>query len=229
MTFHRSRRIAFDVFLSLFTILTTAFSVPTAGAQSTLHESVLTLEFWTERDHIIHPEGSPEERLLRELQYVVSGMVYGYRFTYTPSFRDRVVEERFTLEPVATIPWGDSPVSTVDVEDRGTTVYGQFLYALNDRQRLLRSRWDSAMIPDSTGRGSGDIMRGFTGKTEAIQEAVRLAVRTYLQGQTRNRPREVSGTLLLEEAPHIFVDEGRYVARVDIRLLVEAFQEYEAF
>jgi len=200
-----------------------------AFAQTPFQESQFSLEFWTERDRILHPEGSAEERLLTEMQYVVSGMLYGYRFSYTPSYRDREVEERFELTPVLTIPWGDPSSVTLNVADRGTVVYGQFLYRLSDDQRAVRSRWQSAIIPDADGTGNGDIMLGYTGKVNAMQEAMRVALRTYLQGQTRNRPREATGILVLSEAPRIFIDEGQYVARVRIRILMRELQEYQSF
>lgn len=203
--------------------------VSDAASQTVLHESSLTLEIWTERDRIIHPEGSPEERLLQELRYVVSGMVYGYRFAYTPSWGDRNVAERFLLEPAATIPWGDSAATTLDLADRGNTVYGQFMYNLSHRQRSLRSRWDSATVPDSSGSGSANIMDGYSGKIDAMEEAIHQALRVYLRGETRNRPREVTGAILLEEAPRVFIDEGRYVARVDIRILIDTLLPYETF
>ncbi len=199
-------------------------------AQAVSAEDTLYLELWTERDSIVHPDGAPpEERLLRELQYVVSGLLYGFFFEYTPAYRDRGVEERFLVEPVFTIPWGDAAVLTLDVVDLGNTVYGQFLYQLNRDQVSRRERWQTVSIPDASGTGTAPIEGGYEAKVAAVEDALRIAVRRHLQSRVRNRPRQARGVAVLETAPRVFVDQGRYIAEVRTRLIVDEIDAYTVF
>ena len=48
-----------------------------------------------------------EKDVLEVGRVLVSGMIYGWTFTYIPSDKARQVSETFTLMPVAQVAWGN--------------------------------------------------------------------------------------------------------------------------
>ena len=83
--------------------------------------SPLSLRLWCELEPMVqeyedYPLSTEEaqRRALEEAREILSGMVYGYRFRYTPGDRVRSIEEEFLLTPVAEIRWGDPNMRVAD-------------------------------------------------------------------------------------------------------------------
>ena len=188
-------------------------------------------EFWTDRDRIIHQEGvEPEARVLMEGRYVFSGMLYGFDFRYVPSDRTRQVEEEFSLEPVAQIPWGDPSLRVVSTRRRGDGAFvARLRYDMAPFQRSRYEAWRSNVVDPAAGEGRGELLSGLDGKMSAIEEAVKSAIRFRARQRTYNKPRLVKGRVLLEEPPRVFVKSGTYVAQVEIFLILDEMQHYTAY
>ena len=205
-----------------------------AGAHAL--DDILSLELWAETETPIQDTDeypisteTAVSRLLEETRYVVSGMIYGFRYRYQPADPRRGVQEVFELEPVSSIPWGDENLAMRNTRREESRIFVSFLYELNDYQRQLQQSWASAAIDDSSGRGEASIMQGNAGRLEAIQASIQHAVRRHLQFLTRNRPRSSQGDLILERVPRLSIESGQWVARADIRLIVGEIQSHTSY
>jgi hypothetical protein len=189
----------------------------------------ITLEIWSIDDTIIHGDRSAEERLLREAQYTLSGMIYGWNFVYTPEYADRGVTRYFALEPVAGIPWGDPRLSLRAVQGGENTLYGQIDFRLSPTDLSRLDAWNDLAVARSVGIGGAPLQQGLTGKLTAIEEAIHQAIRDYLRSVTFNRPREVVGSVILERPPRIRTVSGTYEAQVRARIHIDEIVEYRVF
>ncbi|MFW5827244.1 MAG: hypothetical protein ACOCU4_04085 [Alkalispirochaeta sp.] len=192
----------------------------------------ITLEVWAMEDRIIHPDTDAEERLLREAQYVLSGMIFGWDFVYTPEYAARGVTRYFELERVGEIAWGDPRLRLRDLRDsrnRDSAIHGQIDFALSagDVQRL--EAWRAMDTERSGGMGTAPLEEGFPGKLEAMEEAIHQAIRDYLRGTTFNRPREVVGSVLLDRPPRVRTVSGTYEAQVRVLIRIDEVVEYQVF
>ena len=189
-------------------------------------------EFWTDEDRIIHAddEEAAEVRVLMEGRYVFSGMLYGYDFRYVPSDRTRQVEEEFNLQPVAQIPWGDERLRVTSTRRRSDGAFvARMQYDMAPFQRARYEAWRSNVLTPASGAGTADLLRGFDGKISSIEEAVKQAIRNHMRGKTFNKPRVISGRILLQEPPQIGVASGEYVARVETFLIIDEVVHYTAY
>jgi hypothetical protein len=193
------------------------------------YDGVVTIEVWSDLDRIIHGESPIEERLLREVQYTLSGMIYGWEYVYTPQFPARGVERRFELTPIAGIPWGDPRLTLRNLRDDRTVLYGQVDFALSESDRARISAWRSMSTERSAGIGSAPLLQGYPSKITAIEEAIHQAIRDYLRSITFNPPREVRGRVVLERQPRIRTVSGTWEAQVRVLLVVDERIEYVAF
>ncbi|MFP4408452.1 MAG: hypothetical protein ACLFPW_08030 [Spirochaetaceae bacterium] len=189
-------------------------------------------EFWTDEDRIIHAddEEDPEVRVLMEGRHVFSGMLYGYDFRYVPSDRTRQVEEEFSLQPVARIPWGDQRLRVISTRRRPDDAFvARLRYDMAPFQRARYEAWRSNTLTPASGAGTADLLRGFDGKISSIEEAVKQAIRNHVRGKTFNKPRVITGRVLLREPPRIGVASGEYVARVETFLIIDEVVHYTAY
>lgn len=196
------------------------------------YDGTLTLEVWAIDDRIIHDDQLPEERMLREAQYTLSGMIYGWDFTYTPAYPAREVERVFQLTPIGSIRWGDPRLALRDFQDlrrRDNALYGQMDFVLSDTDRARLASWDRLETARGGGIATMPLQQGLPGKLAAIEEAVAQAIRDHLRSRTFNRPREVVGSVLLERPPRIRTVSGAYEAEVRIFIRIDEVLEYLVF
>ena len=192
-------------------------------------------EFWCRLDPVLQDAGIPltydeaASYILEEARYVFSGMIYGYSFLYTPRDNTRKIDELFQITPIAEIPWGDPGLKISQGRTEGEKFFAFIRYYLNQYQESRRTRWLSNTIPSAGARGTGDIFSGRGEKITAIEDAIREAIRSRLRMSVLNKPREISGEVLLLEAPYIIIDSGKYVATVRIKLKVNEVIPYRQF
>ncbi len=190
---------------------------------------VLNMEIWSISDRIIHGDAPVEERLLREAQYTISAMIFGFDFIYTPEYPARNVERYFSLEPVGQIPWGDTRLMLREIRDERTTLYGLIDYELSEYEKIRLRSWQNRDVERAAGHGSAPLLDGLEGKLAAVEEAVHHGLREFLRGRYINRPREVTGTVVLREPPRIRTRAGMYEAQVLLYIHIREIREYLAF
>lgn len=215
----------------LLVIATTAVSAQTPAPPAPF-DGEITLEVWAIEDQIIHPEEPAEERLLREAQYVLSGMIYGWDFVYTPEYAARGVARYFELEPLGEIAWGDPRLVLRDLRDsrnRDSSIHGQIDFALSESDMQRLRAWRAMETERSGGMARSPLQEGYPAKIEAIEEAIHQAIRDYLRGTTFNRPREVVGSVVLDRPPRVRTVSGSYEAQVRVLILIDEVVEYQVF
>ena len=216
--------------------------VPPAFGQTILNE-----EFWyeyqpeiwgwdAEKAHNPIPElktFTQEElfqRILEEARYVLSGMVYGYTFSYTPYDKSRKVEEEFLLEPYQWIQKGDPNLSVVGVRVEGARVYVRVRYGLVDFQEAWYQGLRSNVLPAVSGFGEAPFYEGSAGRMKAVQEGIKNAIREYARTVMYNKPHTLKGLVVLDAAPRMMMDSGLYKAVVNRAILrLEDVKRYRMY
>ena len=89
--------------------------------------------------------------------------------------------------------------------------------------------WASINHPTISGKGEGKIADGFDGITTAVKEAVKDAVRSYFRGTVKNKPKEITGKVLIRKEPFIGINSGRYVVQLDFFLETDRIISYTQY
>jgi hypothetical protein len=198
----------------------------------------LELEIWCELEPMIQESESyplsaeaARRRVLEEARALLSVMIYGARFSYTPADAQRRKAEQFLLTPVAELSWGDARLRITESEVREARLYARVRYDLQDFQAARRRAWQSNAIPTAAGSGRASLFASAApaGKRLSLQEALKEAVRNHLRPVLFNKPREVRGELLLWEAPRVIVDSGDYRTAVSVKLRMQEIRAYSFF
>jgi hypothetical protein len=197
----------------------------------------LMLRPWVELEPLVRidPEEYPiplekaEKKLLDEGRILVSGMVYGWSFTYTPGDTARRVSESFLLSPLSEVPWGSARFVVRETETIDKRLFARISYTLSEDEALRRAAWESNTAILSTGMGKAEIVRGPRAKTAALQDAVRDAIRLGLHTRYLNKPREITGEVVLWDDPRTTVRSGAYTTVAKVKLLVREVIPYRIF
>ncbi len=167
------------------------------------------------------------EVLLEEARWIFSGMIYGFSFFYVPGADHLEVEDQFNLEPLATISRGDPALHVESVTGDFENIRIHFTYWPDEYQKRRLSRYANTCYRAAGGRGQADIY-GEGGRTEAMVQAVKQALREDLRKFHYNRPREVRGVLTLSHPPRIVIGSGQYSSFVRILYLLDDLKNYPA-
>jgi len=177
------------------------------------------------------PVSTAERSLLDEARLLVSAMVYGWSFRFTPGDTSRAVAEQFVLTPVAEVPFGNPRLRVIETElsDDHTRLWARVLYSLTDDETRRREAWESNTATLSTGQGEASVMKGASAKRASLEDAVRQAIQQGLHDRYLNKPREVDGQVVLWEDPQTRVGSGSYRTVATVKFLLAEIVPYRIF
>lgn len=171
-------------------------------------------------------EFKTEEDFIDDIIEVVSGMIYGWSFQYTPSDIKREISEEFILEPIAVITKGDPNMSFRDNWVKDYIMYQNIVYRLADFQKKYIKSWSTALIPGSYGEGESSI-HGIKGKSISLSEAIKDSIKREFQSRGKGKPRNIIGQIILKENPRLFINSGFYHTQVETLILYKDIRDFK--
>lgn len=212
-----------------------------ASAQETDFSQKIRISLWAELD--AYPESEeaqdlnsgqfdfPINRLKTTALFLLNGMVYGWNFTYTPSDKLRNVKEYFKLEEIGTISAQDAKSGLVYskpwIEDNKLNVWVEFMRT--PQMMWNYNMWRRIKHQKIKGYGKGKISAGFEGITDAANDAVKNAVRTYYRTVIKNKPKEIKGRVIICRSPLLGISSGHYTLELDFFLETDKITIYTQF
>ncbi len=167
-----------------------------------------------------------EEKFIEDIIEVVSGMIYGWQFSYTPSDIRREIKEIFALTPVALIKKGDTSMKFRDNWVKDYIMYQNIVYQLADFQKKRVKSWHSVVVPTSNGEGEASLYEE-NGKSLSLHEAIKDSIKKEFQSRGKDKPRSIEGQILLKENPRLFIKSGAYKTQVEVLLIYKDIREYK--
>ncbi|MDR1748390.1 MAG: hypothetical protein LBR47_04960 [Spirochaetaceae bacterium] len=161
--------------------------------------------------------------------FIIEGMIYGWQFSYTPYDRTRGVEEHFSCEPLAGLPNRNSGISFTEPRIQEGRLFCWVEFTVTPQVERQRSRWYSVVYPKVSGTGRGSVTDEAAGIKTAYSQAILNAVREYVRRIEKNKPKEINGAVLLTEIPRLYIESGKYVAKLEFILNVTEVIPYRIF
>jgi hypothetical protein len=213
-----------------------ALVAPQRAALAQEGAGLLRSEFWADREPVA---GVGEEwpvsiaearrRILAEAAWVYGGMVWGFEFRYTPYDKARALAERFELEPLGAL----APDALNFAQGAQASSEGEF-------RSIVEYRPDSSLVSlmesyaadpwkGSQGIGKADMNLGIKARRAAYEDALRTAVRSYVQSLEPNKPRLARGRLVLERPPTMSLTGGYYTSQARIRVMLIEVLPYRIY
>ena len=174
------------------------------------------------------PYDYPIKSMKKVAPFLIQGMVYGWEFSYTPSDKSRGVEEYFELTPIQPLSSSDKiTYSSPWLEESRLNAWVDFTRTENQIQKY--NLWASISNKSISGTGYGNFSDGFEGIQAAAADCAKNAVREHYRKVIKNKPKEITGRLLIREPPLLGVDSGKYMIKLDFFMESGRIIEYTRF
>lgn len=171
----------------------------------------------------------PISRLKAAAPFFMEGMVCGWSFSYTPSDKMRNVAEYFEFTPLYDLSSLGRPILYKEPWIQDGRLYCWVEYLCSPQTADWRRTWNVSGSRRISGTGQGLLVDGFDGITVAAKEALKSAVRNYARSITKNKPREITGEVLIADEPVIGIRSGRYIVELDFFLNIGKIWWYNIY
>lgn len=165
---------------------------------------------------------------LEESRYLLAAMVYGWDFSWTAENRLRGVAEYFEALPRGEIPFGDEAFNIVELEVEESHLHSWAEYTLSDVQLRWLASWESGTVYPAQALGQASLEL-VDAKKAALADAAKNALISILRQREKNRPKEVSGEMVLVQSPRFWIDEGCWKVQARFRFRVRALESWTHF
>lgn len=169
------------------------------------------------------------ERSKEIAPFLMGGMINGWKFDYTPYDKLRGVQEYWEFDEIKPFDKKLNPIEFHNPEVIEEKLVSRVYCNRTKVQQEEYRRWHSIVHPHIKGVGKGPVEKGFEGIREACGDALKNAVREYWRTLSRNKPKEISGSVLLIRDPRIYVKQGHYVVDLDFFLETDRIIQYTQF
>lgn len=229
MNFRKLFKICFLFFL---------FTVPFSAQEPSL-ENYIRFALWAPSEAVPgideyqpaeNKNSLPVSKIKETAPFILSGMIYGWTFDYTPYDRARKVPEYFEFSAVQEL--SDSEIKQINykspwIQDQRLNVWVE--YPRSESQVMLYNSWRSVNYRSIRGVGYAPLSEGFGGIQKACGEALKNAVRTFERKHIKTKPKEIAGKALVSRPPQIGIDAGRYMVTLDFFMESDRIINYETF
>lgn len=171
----------------------------------------------------------PAQALTELARFLMSGMIYGWEFSYTPADTLRNVSEYFSLRPIEEIKKGDKRLSITPLYAEYPCWYCRAEYRLHADYTDHTSARQSVQFVSARGRGTGERKKELDGIYTAYTEALKHAIRSHARTILKNKPKEITGVVFIKETPRLFVTAGMFVSDLTVLLEIHDIVSYTVF
>ena len=218
--------------------LASAWTAPNAAAQEVSFQRKIRLPLWAQLDAYPGLEKPNYDTgvfdyAIRQMKtltpYLLNGMVYGWEFDYTPSDKLRGVSEYFEVKEIRSFEAESKKIHYEQPWFDQSKVHCWANFERDEGMVQSWSQWADVKNPRIMGIGGGKMSKGFEGIQEAAQNALKDAVRTYYRKVLRNKPKQITGRVLINKIPAILINSGEYQLQLDFFLETGIIKEYQNF
>ena len=171
----------------------------------------------------------PISQMKKIAPFIINGMVYGWNFVYVPYDKARGVEEYLEITEIvsADVIRGGINYASPWISENNLNCWAE--YTRTDSQIQSYNLWASIQNPVIAGIGYGSVEKGFEGIEEAARESLKSAIRNHYRKTIKNKPKEITGSVLIRKFPTLGIDSGRYVINLDFFLECGKILEYSVY
>ncbi len=210
-----------------------------AKAQTPNFEQTIHIHIWSELD--AYPELAEAQnteagifeystkRIKDVAPFLINGMVYGWNFVYTPSDKLRAIDEYFEISPINQIDTKTNPITYKNpwIQDNLVHIWAEYTRSKNQIHSF--KSWETMSTQKTQGIGTASVKLGFEGITDATKNAIRDGIRNFYRPIIKNKPKEISGRIIISKEPKIGITQGQYSVKLDFFLETDRIIRHTIF
>ncbi|HOV14962.1 MAG TPA: hypothetical protein PK771_11800 [Spirochaetota bacterium] len=155
------------------------------------------------------------------LEYL-SGMIYGYNFSYKVENNITGAKGYFELIPLVKLKENDKNLTLSQLEESNISIRVQATYRLNEDQKNHIKGFQSVIARMSMGESTDSFTANeWTNRFNVYKNSVRNAVLNSARKDIKSRPNYITGKILLAESPKYSIISGEWRCIVKIHLIIK--------
>lgn len=172
----------------------------------------------------------PPKKALQEVSsLLLTGMSYGWEFSYTPSDVRRGVKEVFEMKAIDKLKIPKEEIKIQEVRIKYPYIYCWAEYNLSNEEALRQKTWQNLKYKTIKGRGEGFRKNETEGVKTAYTNAIKNAITNYAKKKEKNKPKEIIGEILIKSTPRLFCASGLFKAELELYVNIKEIVPYTAF
>jgi hypothetical protein len=156
-----------------------------------------------------------------EIIEFLSGMIYGYTFTYKVENKNNNSNGYFELLPISHIKNTDKNIQLNQYQEKSDELKIQALYKLNSGQKSYLAGFQSSTANMSMGEATLSSIASWEKRIETYNLAIKNAVLNKAKEKYKSRPYILKGKILLKENPVFSIISGDWRAIVKIHINID--------
>lgn len=170
---------------------------------------------------------SAKDYLQEEYRWLLSALVYGFRFEYVPSDEKRQVQEQWDLVLINEVRQQEYEIEALYHGGSPVPLF-QVRYNLSLGEIAYKKRSRDSGYAFASGKNINALRETDT-RIEATKEAIKEAIRWYWRQKIYNKPASMSGEIILRDPPYLWVENGEYFSTVTIAIKTKKIKKYDFF
>ena len=171
----------------------------------------------------------PKEALQEVSRFLLTGMSYGWEFSYTPSDKRREVKEVFEIKAIKDLKITKEKIKIQEVRIKYPYVYCWAEYNLSNDELARQTSWQNLKYKSIKGRGEGLRKNETEGVKTAYTNAIKDAITGYARKIQKNKPKEIIGEVMIKSSPRLFCSSGLFKAEIELFINIKEIVPYTAF
>lgn len=172
----------------------------------------------------------PPKKALQEVSnFLLTGMSYGWEFSYTPSDARREVKEVFEIKAIQELNVKKEEINIKEVRVKYPYIYCWAEYNLSSDEVARHKSWQDLKYKIAKGSGEGLRKNETEGVKTAYTNAIKKAIREYARKTQKNKPKEIIGEVLIKSSPRLFCSSGLFKAEIELYINIKEVIPYSAF
>jgi hypothetical protein len=165
----------------------------------------------------------------KEISEFLSGMVYGYSFTYKIENKLNHSEGYFEIAALAVIKDIEKNTRLTQFEESKTALRFQALYRLTEDQKSYLKGFQSSLAKFSKGEAKKNMLGEWGIRLETYKEALKSAILNEAKSKIRARPLYIKGKILLKNSPKISLISGEWRTQVETHIIITDIQYEDVY
>jgi len=156
----------------------------------------------------------------REIFEFLSGMIYGYNFTYKVENKINNTKGYFDIAPIGKINEKDPNLTLSQVEESQISIRIQAEYRLSENQKKYMSGFKSVLSKMAGGESSESWADDWSKRLEVYKNALENTILNAARKSIKSRPLYVKGKILLEDSPKFFIKSGEWRCIIKAHIMI---------
>jgi hypothetical protein len=164
-----------------------------------------------------------------EIMEFLSGMIYGYNFTYKVENKLNNTKGFFEIENITRLRKNDKNLSLTEFEQSQTSLKIKGIYRLEEGQKDYLAGFQASSAKMSSGTAFGSSTLGWETRLTVYKESLKNSILNNARKNYKSRPLYIKGKIFLAESPLISIISGEWRVIAKTHVIISSVNYLDSY